>query len=1720
MSKYDLMKKISQNKKTTDSSKQTQQKTQTQTQTKKQSKTIQSAQPSSDYWQAQQQQTTRQQAPTQTKKKTVLKTMTQADKERAQRESRYQRIVSKVQEKERNKAANVDNTYAQASAILRGEDPRKVSNWQVRQEQEKAKAQAEIAQSNIDKARKQIDSNAVTKAVSDTGLATLGGLTSGIGGQFRAASNIAQGIGGLIGDKDLINAGRKFDQELGIEQAVENVRKNNMVSNNMVGQVAESIGGMLPTIAGNVMSGGSEAIGLGLMGLSSFGNEGSNAFNRLASDGDLSAQDAYRALTSGALKAGLEVGTEQISSLFPGLDTFAFTNPDHILGQMGGEALEEAISSALEPLINPLSDPNMKNGLDYGRQVYENTFGNAKQYGGDIVESALLGGATSLAMGAPANINRIATEAPYANAINQAAENYAPDNSTITPTNDRFVQYRNENDAPNPGIDLEYPARDVEVRYDPNEANFSSSLYTPSEQVYDAKDIVADNRLDPESMDYIKENAKEAVVPKENPIDTFKTKVSDIMKKFKPTSTDGSTTIPQETAEEVTQAIDDAVDAIGAETDIPGDVLEEMTGRKKINKTAIKEASGKPTGMVSDVVSELNVKETGEKIKQMTPDVTYTATMFDPVTSNAAKRYEKRGGMDRSFDSFISEKTEPTRSEKTKKVLGNMLSIETDFDLVNTLADGLYLKGQMETELNRFTNEIKSKGYELKTNYSPTGETSYQLIKDGKIVDPPEMSQTMKDLTNLKARHNLVSAKVRTMGHNLGTGLVMLRTNSFSPDVYAKEVNDFVAKINKELDAKFKSQIKNGNLSHVKLNEDLVNEMLEATDDATRNEAIVKIGVDIADQVPHSFIEKLDAFRHNNMLFNPLTWARNLGGNGGMSAMAKAKDLHRYAIESAFKAAGKVRYNNLDMSDANDKALVNHTTVNSGKTLFNDFAEAKKSGNVKKYLKGLGYDGALLNTLNTFKGSQFDLSDIDSDLNSRFEETVANKAKENGYTVKDGKLFDKNGSEISQESYRKLINESFKKAKQQWLSAESLRMAKVDSAKSGHATKSQKQVASEMFDILNPQHENVAGMMSDNIKTGTLLDKAYNEAHRREVFSNKNPFGFLENKMSKITNFVMNDARALGDEFWIEHHYSSNMARMLDSQGYHAEINDGTIELYDRNGDQLPQNKADSILAKINKDAYQEALENTFHDPNDLANLLNDIERTNLFTKVLMNSLQPYIKTPLNIARRAIEYSPIGLGVSLSQLNRVKQGEISASTWLNNLSKGATGATAMAIGAWLASLGILKANGDEEDENIKRFEQSKGIQNYSIQIPGVDGWSASIDWMAPGISPFLLGAAMFEEAIQYKPSSEDENKALSALKILGGWGGDLGTIFKPLADTTMMSGLMDTLDAAINDDTKEFDPNGFAGQFVQNYTRQLSPVLASKVHGIFDPIKYSSASDSFIDRQVRAAAVNLRLIDYALTAINGEQYLQPQLDLNGQPVQTQDYGLGAAGRAITNLVNPATVKNDTRDSTDTELERVYRETGDYGILPRQQTYLNQTKFTPEERTEYNQYYLSEYKKAAEEFINSYAYRDYDDKTRSKILMAMSSHYKSEATAKYLGRIEPNASSVLTDNDKACDYVNSLGVSTAKYYGYLYTPFEKDKNGDSINNTRAMKIRAQMEADGVWDEVKKAIKGGKFEAGKFNLNNAVTGWSTEDFTYYYKQMLDGTYDGTYKKKKKK
>jgi hypothetical protein len=1163
--------------------------------------------------------------------------------------------------------------------------------------------------------------------------------------------------------------------------------------------------------------------------------------------------------------------------------------------------------------------------------------------------------------------------------------------------------------------------------------------------------------------------------------------------------------------QKISEAYDEGIRLISEDAEsVPDDVayefatnemadIDRLTHGEKVTQGAEKLSEERGSGVSQENITKESADEYKKRVAQMSSDVVYRTTNLDALTASAKEIYD-RLGENGTYDDWMSKEPKTNLLSKFKGGIG------TDYETSIFVAEGQYLADRIEVRKSDILDKVKDLGLQAESFTDTAGQTSYRLVdQNGKEVSTDEAKDYVKQLTEATSRVDAIYRRLNNISHNAGLLLRQFWFRRMSPASQVKGIQDNVNKINDELRNRFGKEMKSGKYSPVTLNENTVQEYLKASTEQEKMQLMDQMAEDIASQIPHSLMEKIDAFRYNNMLFNPLTFVRNGVGNGLQAQMAKVKDMNLYFIESIQKLTGNVRYNNLDMTKASDQALYNHAVDNAGKTLSNDLAEARKQKNAKRYLRELGYDGAALHDLSKFKGKTLMLSMTNPVLNSRMNEVLANTAKEAGYTVSNGQLVDKNGNAITGKEYSKLVSDSYNKASKQWLSSESLRAAKTDGVGKGKAVKSQRELfQKEGFDLLNQGHVSVSGMQDTSTNTDDAFRRRVNEYRRKNVFKDSNPFGWTENRISRAIDYMMNENAWIGDDGFLRRGYGKNMAMMLDAQGYKAEIAEDQIHLYDRQGNLVDQVRADEILNRVNRDAYQRALEDTYHDVNRVADTLNELSRNSSGAKIILDALLPFTRTPMNIVRRAVEYSPLGLVKSMSQIKKVKTGQISAETWLNNMAKGTTGAGAVLIGAFLASLGIIRGNGDEEDKNVTRYESAHGVQNYSLQF---GDWSATLDWAAPGISPFLLGAVMQEVTEKYHPA-EDEGIAKTTWNLMGNYAGNLGALFQPIADTTMLSGLMETLSAFGEDDPLA----EVIASATESYVRQLTPALGSKLAGIWDPTKYSTYSDNFFDRQLRASAINFRLLDWAISAVQGEQYLQPQLDPTGQPIQTQDYGLGAWGRAITNLANPATVKENTLTNTDDELVRLYKATGNTGVLAQQRYYIDNYKFTPEERAEFNQYYLPEYTKAAEEFIKSPSYQNLDDAERAKILGAMSKHLQAEAQVRYLGKVVPNSSAVRTVRDEACNFAVSKGVTTAKFYQYFTTPFVQDKDGNNISNTRAMQVRAQMEADGIWDDVLKAIKDEKFKPADFNLTIPVVKWDESKFTYNYDLMLNGSYSG--------
>ena len=263
----------------------------------------------------------------------------------------------------------------------------------------------------------------------------------------------------------------------------------------------------------------------------------------------------------------------------------------------------------------------------------------------------------------------------------------------------------------------------------------------------------------------------------------------------------------------------------------------------------------------------------------------------------------------------------------------------------------------------------------------------------------------------------------------------------------------------------------------------------------------------------------------------------------------------------------------------------------------------------------------------------------------------------------------------------------------------------------------------DLLKFANSDFENVRDIATGNAKgqdylpSKNSLERAVAEEHAK--FSA--PFF---KQWQQFSDYLMNN-EIFGDVGFLKNGYRTAFANAMMARGHTLDdITSGRI--------------SDSELEEIRNYSVQQAMERTFRDLNYLSQLLQKVNfqpktKIGQVGKAIVSGTLPFVRTPANVAVRAAEYSPAGLMKTItSDSLKLKNGEISATKFIDNLSKGITGSGIFLLGAFLNNIGILVGEADDE-------EKRQGIQNYSINIGGI---SYTLDWLSPVAIPLFAGAEM------------------------------------------------------------------------------------------------------------------------------------------------------------------------------------------------------------------------------------------------------------------------------------------------------------------------------------------------------------------------------------------
>ncbi len=333
--------------------------------------------------------------------------------------------------------------------------------------------------------------------------------------------------------------------------------------------------------------------------------------------------------------------------------------------------------------------------------------------------------------------------------------------------------------------------------------------------------------------------------------------------------------------------------------------------------------------------------------------------------------------------------------------------------------------------------------------------------------------------------------------------------------------------------------------------------------------------------------------------------------------------------------------------------------------------------------------------------------------------------------------------------------------------------------------------------------------------------------------------------------------------------------------------------------------------------ATQQAQEATYRDASRLADALNQFAKSGWGQQLLVDAIIPFKKTPINIFKRGIEYSPAGLARGLVDIgrnavarNRGGQPVVRASVVVDELAKGLTGSALALLGFFLSRAGILKVTAGEGDKD-SAFERDIGRQDYSLEIGDV---SIKIESLAPLTFPLFMGAQL-----QRLTSSEHDGLSVSDLAE------SVSTLADPLMDMSFMSSLNDVLSTY-----NENKLGGVVTNAAQAYLGQYLPTIGSKLNQTINTTRRTSKASQAspvgtgMDYWLRSMASKIPGVNQAV--------LEPYVKTTGEYDEKTGFGDYVLS-AINNFVSPVNVQIVDTSPVNKELSRLVTVTGATDFVP-------------------------------------------------------------------------------------------------------------------------------------------------------------------------------------------
>lgn len=343
---------------------------------------------------------------------------------------------------------------------------------------------------------------------------------------------------------------------------------------------------------------------------------------------------------------------------------------------------------------------------------------------------------------------------------------------------------------------------------------------------------------------------------------------------------------------------------------------------------------------------------------------------------------------------------------------------------------------------------------------------------------------------------------------------------------------------------------------------------------------------------------------------------------------------------------------------------------------------------------------------------------------------------------------------------------------------------------------------------------------------------------------------------------------------------------------------------------QMVLNNTDTVTQDMIDIATQEALSRTWQDNNKYTQFVLTIRRmmnnANIKGYGLGDILIPFAKTPANLTKALVDYSPAGLVSTLIKGNKLKNaidtGQFTPQMqheFAQSLGKATAGTMLYVLGYALAKAGVISGESDNDKDVSNFMKNTMGTNSYSIKIGDK---SFTYDWAQPLAGPFSIMANLVNK--------KDQEASLIE---------KITSTFDTAGNIILEQSFMESINTVLSNN------DGIATGIEEALLDLPARAVPTVMKQITDMVDGTQRVSFEYDKPLESAINSVKAKIPGLS-----QTLAPSVDSMGREIQKY----GGKNNIFNVFFNPANVANENVSESAKEIYRVYKQTGDSTILPR------------------------------------------------------------------------------------------------------------------------------------------------------------------------------------------